>query len=125
MTVPSSTSTAAPTGGHSAIAGAEQRELSRRGLLGSEEGWSLAPVASWLAIEGRLIADPVKLLAALADRLDAAGTRLDRLGYTLGTTHPQIFAWGVFWTRLGGAGEFSGWHGVEHSDAYRGSPVEY
>jgi adenylate cyclase len=109
----------------SAISCPQQRALSRRGLLGSEEGWSLAPVAAWLAIEGRLIADPVELLAALADRLDAAGAHLDRLGYTLGTTHPQIYAWGVFWSRQTGASEFAGWHGVEHSDAYRGSPVEY
>ncbi len=125
MTVPSRISTAPPAAERSPTAGPGQRELSRRGLLGSEEGWSLAPVAAWLAIEGRLITDPVKLLAALADRLDAAGAHLDRLGYTLGTTHPQIYAWGGFWTRDGGASEFAGWHGVEHSDAYRGSPVEY
>jgi hypothetical protein len=34
-----------------------RRELSRRGLIGSDEGWSLAPVAAWLAIEGRLLVD--------------------------------------------------------------------
>ncbi len=101
------------------------RELSRRGLLGSEEGWSLAPVAAWLAIDGRRIADPVAFLAALAARLDAAGARIDRLGFTLGTIHPQILAWGCFWTRSNGAAEFAGWHGVEHSDSYIGSPVQY
>ena len=62
-----------------------RRELSRRGLLGPDEGWSLAPVAAWLAIEGRLILDPVALLNALAARLDAAGAPIDRLGFTLGT----------------------------------------
>lgn len=102
-----------------------RRELSRRGLLGPEEGWSLAPVAAWLFIEGRRIGDPVALLDALAARLDAAGARLDRLAFTLGTIHPQILAWGCFWTRGKGAVEFSGWHGVEHSDAYIGSPVQY
>ena len=101
------------------------RELSRRGLLGSEEGWSLAPVAAWLAIEGRAIADPVALLDALARRLDAAGAPVDRMGFTLGTIHPQILAWGCFWSRAKGAAEFAGWHGVEHSDAYIGSPVQY
>jgi adenylate cyclase len=101
------------------------RELSRRGLLGSEEGWSLAPVAAWLAIEGRLIADPAALLGALAARLDAAGARLDRIGFTIGTTHPQILAWGCFWTRKNGAAEFSRWHGIEHSEAYIGSPVQF
>src|SRR5688572_18386282 len=101
------------------------RELSRRGLLGSDEGWSLTPVAAWLAIEGRLIVDPVALLDALAARLEAAGAHADRLGFTLGTIHPQISAWGVFWTRGRGAAEFAGWHGVEHSDAYIGSPVQF
>ena len=43
-----------------------RREMCRRGLLGSEDGWSLAPVAAWLAIEGRLILDPVALLNTLA-----------------------------------------------------------
>ena len=99
--------------------------MSPRGLLGSDEGWSLAPVAAWLAIEGRLILDPVALLNTLATRLDAVGARIDRLGFTLGTIHPQILAWGVFWTRSRGAAEFSGWHGVEHSDAYLGSPVQF
>ena len=101
------------------------RELSRRGLLGPEEGWSLAAVAAWLMIEGRRIADPVELVNALAARLDAAGAKIDRLGVTLGTIHPQILAWGVFWTRAKGGSEFAGWHGVENSDAYRGSPVQY
>ena len=102
-----------------------QREINRRGLLGSEDAWSLAPIAAWLAIEGRLLVDPVMLLEQLAERLDAVGAKLDRLGFTLGTIHPQILAWGVFWTRDGGAAEFAGWHGVEHSDAYTGSPVQF
>jgi adenylate cyclase len=102
-----------------------RRELSRRGLLGPEEGWSLAPVGAWLMLEGRHIVDPVALLAALAGRLDAAGASVDRLGFTLGTIHPQILAWGGFWTRSKGAAEFSGWHGVEHSDAYIGSQVQF
>ncbi len=76
-------------------------------------------------LEGRRIADPVALLDALAARLDAAGARLDRLAFTLGTIHPQILAWGCFWTRRKGAAEFAGWHGVEHSDAYVGSPVQF
>jgi hypothetical protein len=102
-----------------------RREMSRRGLLGSDEGWSLAPVAAWLAIEGRLIRDPVTLLNALGTQLDAAGARIDRIGLTLGTTHPQILAWGIFWTRGRGAAEFARWHGLEHSDAYIGSPVQF
>ncbi len=101
------------------------RQLSRRGLLGPEEGWSLAPIAAWIMIEGRRITDPVALLGALAGQLNAAGARVARLGYTVGTIHPQIFAWGCFWTPRDGAAEFTGWHGVEHSDAYVGSPVQF
>ena len=103
----------------------KRREMSRRGLLGSDEGWSLAPVAAWLAIEGRLIRDPVTLLNALGTQLDAVGAGIDRIGLTLGTTHPQILAWGIFWTRGRGAAEFARWHGLEHSDAYIGSPVQF
>src|SRR5262245_43391960 len=102
-----------------------RRELTRRGLLGPDEGWSLAPIAAWLMIEGRRIPDPVGLVDALAARLDAAGAKVDRIGVTLGTIHPQILAWGAFWRRGKPAEEFAGWHGVEKSDAYRGSPVEY
>jgi adenylate cyclase len=102
-----------------------RREMSRRGLLGSDEGWSLAPVAAWLAIEGRLIRDSVTLLNALGTQLDAVGARIDRIGFTLGTIHPQILAWGIFWTRGRGAAEFARWHGLEHSDAYIGSPVQF
>ncbi|MBI3374535.1 MAG: adenylate/guanylate cyclase domain-containing protein [Betaproteobacteria bacterium] len=101
------------------------RELSRRGLLGPEDGWSLAPVGAWLMLEGRHIVGPVALLEALAGRLDAAGARLDRLGFTVATIHPQILAWGCYWTRRDGAREFAGRHGVQNSDAYRGSPVQF
>lgn len=101
------------------------RPLSRRGLLGPEEGWSLAPVAAWIMIEGRRITDPVTLLGALAERLNAAGAPLARMGYTLGTIHPQISAWGAFWTPQTGATEFTRWHGIVNSDAYVNSPVQF
>ena len=101
------------------------RELSRRGLLGPEEGWSLAPVGAWMMIEGRLIADPLALLDALAARLNAAGARVDRLGFTIRTIHPQLLAWGCYWTRPEGSKLFSGRHGTQNSDAYIGSPVQF
>ncbi len=101
------------------------RELSRRGLLGPEDEWSLAPVAAWLVIEGRRIADPAALLTGLAAQLDAAGARVDRLGFTSATVHPQLLAWGCLWRRGEGAAPFRGQHGVESSDAFVGSPVQY
>lgn len=48
-----------------------RRELSRRGLLGPEEGWSLAPVGAWIMMEGRHITDPIARLDALAARLQS------------------------------------------------------
>jgi len=103
----------------------KQREPGRRGLLGPENEWSLAPVAAWLMIEGRRITDPMELLQLLAGRLDAAGARVDRLGFTSTTIHPQLLAWGVYWTRRDGARHFSGQHGSQNSDAFIGSPVQF
>jgi adenylate cyclase len=105
--------------------GLTDRELSRRGLLGAEEGWSLAPVAAWLAIEGRRIADPESLLTGLTERLDAAGARIDRLGISVVTLHPQLVAWNCFWRRGEGARIFKASHGAQHSDAYIGSPMHF
>jgi adenylate cyclase len=101
------------------------RELSRRGLLGPEEGWSLAPVAAWLVIEGRRLADPAALLDGLAAQLDKSGARIDRIGFTCATIHPQLRAWGCLWTRGHGATSFTGRHGVETSDAFLGSPTQH
>jgi adenylate cyclase len=101
------------------------RELSRRGLLGPEEGWTLAPVGAWLMIEGRHIGDPIALLDALAARLNAAGAGVERLGFTIRTIHPQLLAWGCYWSRQEGSRMFAGRHGTQNSDAYIGSPVQY
>jgi adenylate cyclase len=102
-----------------------RRELSRRGLLGPEEGWSLAPVGAWIMIEGRHLGNPQTLLDTLAGRLNAAGAMIDRLGFTVRTIHPQIVAWGCYWSRKNGTGMFVGRHGTQNSDAYVGSPVQY
>ena len=102
-----------------------RRDLSRRGLLGPDEGWSLAPVGAWIMIEGRHIGDAQKLLEALAGRLNAAGAMIDRLGFTVRTIHPQIVAWGCYWSKKNGTGIFTGRHGTQNSDAYVGSPVQY
>jgi adenylate cyclase len=102
-----------------------RRELSRRGLLGSDEGWSLAPVGAWIMIEGRHIADPRVLLEALATRLNAAGAQVGRLGFVVRTIHPQLAAWGCYWSQGGGSQIFTGRHGTPNSDAYVGSPVQH
>jgi adenylate cyclase len=102
----------------------DRRELSRRGLLGPEDGWSLAPVAAWLYIEGRRIVDPVALVNALMGRLDAAGASVDRLRFVSGTLHPQVLAWGAVWVRGTGAQIVTADHGVQLSDEYPGSPIQ-
>ncbi len=90
-----------------------------------EEGWSLAPVGAWIMIEGRHITDPIALLDALAARLNAAGARIERLGFTIRTIHPQLVAWGCYWSRREGSRMFAGRHGTQNSDAFVGSSVQY
>ena len=102
-----------------------RRELSRRGLLGPDEGWSLAPVAAWLAIEGRRIADPEALLTGLAGRLDAASAGIDRLSFSVVTLNPLLIAWNCLWRRGQGTSIFRGSHGAQNSDAYIGSPLQF
>ena len=102
-----------------------RRELSRRGLLGPEDGWSMAAVGAWPMIEGRHITDPIALLDALAARLNTAGARIERLGFTIRTIHPQLLAWDCYWSRREGTRMFSGRHGTQNSDAYIGSPVQF
>ena len=76
-------------------------------------------------IEGRHITDAIELINALAARLNAAGARVDRLGFTVRTIHPQLLAWGCYWTRREGSQMFLGRHGTQNSAAFIGSPVQY
>ena len=76
-------------------------------------------------IEGRHITDPIALLDALAARLNAAGARIERLGFTVRIIHPQLLAWGCYWSRREGSRMFEGRHGTQNSDAYIGSPVQF
>ena len=99
--------------------------MTQKGLLGSTEGWSLEPVASWLFGEGRRVNDPVKLIEGLARQLDLAGARIDRLAFVCRTLHPQFIGWNVRWTRQKGAQRASVEHAVRATDAFIGSPVEY
>jgi adenylate cyclase len=76
-------------------------------------------------IEARLITDALTLAEALAGRLNAAGANIERLGFTVRTIHPQVLAWGCYWTRRDGGQMFLGRHGTQNSDAFIGSPVQY
>ncbi len=93
-------------------------------LLGPSGGWSLEPVANWLFGEGRRVNDPVKLIEGLAQQLDRAGARVDRMAVMSRTLHPQFVGWSVYWTRSKGAWRASLEHGARESDAFIGSPVQ-
>jgi adenylate cyclase len=101
------------------------RELTRRGFLGPEDAWSLAPVAAWLAIEGRHITEPAEFAAALMARLDAAGAGVDRISISSSTLHPQMLAWGIRWSRVNGSQLWTGSHASITTDAYLGSPAQF
>ena len=94
-------------------------------LFGPAAGWALEPVGLWLLTEGRRQLDPVALLTALMQRLDAAGAQIDRLRISSRTLHPQLVAMGVLWNRANGAELAHGTHGVQESDAYLGSPMQF
>jgi adenylate cyclase len=89
------------------------------------DGWSLDAVATWLFGEGRRVTDPVKLIEGLAEQLDCAGARIDRLAFMCRTLHPQFMGWNVRWTRQKGAQRVSVEHAVRASDAFIGSPVQF
>lgn len=91
---------------------------------GRARGWRVLPVIEWLLREGRLIADPLKLIEALADRLIAAGAPVWRLRFGFSSVHPQIAMWGYIWVRGHGAELTQVGHGFESSEAFIGSPAQ-
>ncbi|MBL8338725.1 MAG: autoinducer binding domain-containing protein [Rhodoferax sp.] len=106
-----STPTAIPAGAHA--------------LFGPPGRWSLEPVATWLMTQGRHVTEPRAFLGALVEQLDAANARVDRIRISSSTLHPQLAALGVSWSRGEGVQLWSGEHGVQLTDAFRGSPMEH
>ena len=94
-------------------------------LFGPTEGWSLEPVAVWLLTEGRLLTEPTALLTGLTAQLDAAGAHVDRVRLSSQTLHPQLLAWGIWWSRATGVQTWNGEHGIQLSDTYIGSPIQF
>jgi adenylate cyclase len=88
-------------------------------------GPRLAPVIEWLAREGRFVADLSALAGETCARLNAAGFSLWRFRIGFRTIHPQLAAMGVLWIDGAGAKTMYARHGIEQSDDYRGSPVEF
>ena len=94
-------------------------------LFGPSGRWSLEPVAAWLLTQGRHFTDPRAFLAALVEQLDAADAHVDRMRISSSTLHPQLAALGISWSRGESVQLWSGEHGVQLTDAYRGSPMEH
>ena len=94
-------------------------------LLGPTDGWSLEPVANWLFGDGRRLNDPVALINGLAQQLDRAGARVDRLAFISRTLHPQFAGWNAHWSRQQGARRASVEHSALASGAFIGSPVQF
>jgi len=99
--------------------------LVERALFGGLPGWSLQPVVGWLLAEGRLITHPARLLEGVIEALRAAGAPLDRITIAIGTLHPQIGAWGLYWDRtMDHVSLTRRERGIVMSDAYVGGPVQ-
>ncbi len=88
-------------------------------------GTRLAPVAEWLAREGRFL----RSLAALAEetcvKFCSAGLPVWRFRIAFRTIHPELLGMGVLWVQGHGARLIHARHGIEQSDDYLGSPIQY
>jgi adenylate cyclase len=93
-------------------------------LFGPSGRWSLEPVSTWLLTQGRHVTEPRAFLAALVEQLDAVHAGVDRIRISGSTLHPQLAALGISWSRGDNVQLWSGEHGVQLTDAYRGSPME-
>ena len=100
-------------------------DATRTTLFGPVEGWSLEPIGVWLLTEGRTLSDPVALVAGLMARLDTAGARVDRIRVGSETLHPQLIAWSVLWSRKVGARVETVENGLQTTEAYIGSPMQF
>ena len=99
--------------------------MSKFALLGPDDGWSLAPVATWLLTDARRLRDPLELIEALAAQLDRSGANVDRMAVMSRILHPQFSGWSVRWSRVSGLYRGSIEHSSGGSDAFVGSPVQY
>jgi adenylate cyclase len=99
--------------------------MSKFDLLGPEDTWSLAGVATWLSVEGRRLQDPLELIEALSNQLEGAGAKVDRIAVMSRTLHPQFAGWSVRWSKTLGLHRGSIEHRAGGSDAFIGSPVQY
>ena len=110
----------------SAAQSAPDRIICDLALFGPDSGWSSKQVVWWINQHGRRLNRPGEFATGLSLALEAAGAPIDRLRLAAKTIHPQISAWSVTWTSTSGAtSTFQAQHGLELTDAFIGSPIEW
>jgi adenylate cyclase len=87
-------------------------------------GDRLAPVADWLAREGRLIASPAVFVGKLMDRVLLAGMPVWRFYIGQQLIHPQLQAMGYMWRRGEPVQSIARAYGIQFTPAYIGSPLQ-
>ncbi len=84
----------------------------------------LAPVADWLAREGRLVARPAAFLERLMEQVAAAGIPVWRAYIGLQLIHPQLQAMAFVWRRGEPVQSIARAYGIQLTPAYIGSPLQ-
>ncbi len=88
-------------------------------------GTRLAPVVEWLAREGRFLPNLAALAEETCARFCSAGLPIWRFRIAFRTIHPELLGMGVLWVQGTGAQLIHARHGIEQSDDYLGSPIQY
>jgi adenylate cyclase len=87
-------------------------------------GDRLAPLADWLAKEGRLIPTPTAFIEQVMVRVLAAGLPMWRMYIGLQLIHPQLQAMGYLWRRGKLVQSIPRAFGIQFTPAYVGSPLQ-
>ena len=82
-------------------------------------------ITNWLIGPARRSCTPAEIVNGLVDRLVAAGIPLWRVRIAQQVANPMIGAWGIVWTRSGGAEFYTVPRSVLQTNAFRGSPFEH
>ena len=90
----------------------------------TQDDWDVEPVIQWLAREGRLEPDALKLIEEMNLRLVAAGAPIMRFTLGLQAIHPQWRTMGFEWRRGGKVTQAGRPHGIENTAAYIGSLIQ-
>jgi len=82
-------------------------------------------IANWLIGPARRSCTPAEIVDGLVERLVAAGIALWRVRIAQQVANPLIGAWGILWTRSGGAEFYTVPRSVLQTNAFYGSPFEH